>query len=370
MASSAAGHVDPTKPQLNRVAPITAAHAASLLCEIDTSRCADAPVKIVELMSLWSGLGCVYLLDEEVVLKHISWRGIDLSSKEQRQVESYRVEAAFFTAHAPRLLASPRALAIPRPLLVRVEPDGITICMTRLYGDVVAPPLPLADAPAALEWLAELHAAFWGIGAADLQGLAADGSYWHLGIRGDELGRMPVDGWEGRLRLAARALDARLKADAMQTCIHGDSKPANMLYLRDAAAPRAQMFDWQYVGRAPPAKDLANVLTYVTGLDGGDDERRLVARYHDALCAALRARGVLPPPLSALAVSLELAVADLARWICGTGWKTGARTPPIQQALRERARAVVDAIDGGSALADEAAYCAAIMARFPVDGSG
>ena len=41
---------------------------------------------------------------------------------------------------------------------------------------------------------------------------------------------MPTRGWEGRLRLAAKGLDARLKADAMQTIVHGDAKDANMLF--------------------------------------------------------------------------------------------------------------------------------------------
>ncbi len=44
-----------------------------------------------------------------------------------------------------------------------------------------------------------------------------------------------VRGWEGRLRLAARAIDERLKADPHQTVCHGDPKEENMLFANDVA---------------------------------------------------------------------------------------------------------------------------------------
>ena len=34
----------------------------------------------------------------------------------------------------------------------------------------------------------------------------------------------------GRLRLAARAIDLRLKADPLQSVCHGDAKGANIMY--------------------------------------------------------------------------------------------------------------------------------------------
>lgn len=43
---------------------------------------------------------------------------------------------------------------------------------------------------------------------------------------------MSSAGWMGRLKLAARAIDARLKSDPMQTVCHGDAKGANILYAR------------------------------------------------------------------------------------------------------------------------------------------
>jgi hypothetical protein len=92
-----------------------------------------------------------------------------------------------------------------------------------------------------------------------------------------------------------------------------------------------------------------------------------VLHYHRALGTALAARSMEPPPLAALEELLELAIADLTRWLSGFGWKTGVRAPPTGEALRRRARAVLDAIDGGEALADEAAYTRATFSRFPPD---
>ena len=43
---------------------------------------------------------------------------------------------------------------------------------------------------------------------------------------------MSGKGWMGRLKLAARAIDARLKLDPMQAVCHGDAKGANILYAR------------------------------------------------------------------------------------------------------------------------------------------
>lgn len=367
--------------------PITQQYAAAVLKEVRPQRRTDGEVRIVELTNLWSGLGSIYLLDDEIIYKHVRWPEV-CTAPQQHEVESYKAEASFYEHHAPALL---HTLGMPKPLLVRCEPDGrgISIAMSRLRGRAVSPPLPLPHARLALDWLATLHAVYWNVAEADLRGLQRVGSYWHLASRTAELERMPTDGWEGRLRLAARALDERLKADPSQTVIHGDSKPANMLFLpeeeaapdgKEAAMPASgassspdlgpcaavQLFDWQYTGRGCPAKDLANLLTYVTGLDGGAAEAELLGRYHARLSADLRERGFQPPPLPSLQAALELAIADQARWLCGTGWRTGTRVPGTAEACQRRARAVVDAIDGGAALADEAAYVEAVFRAFPV----
>ena len=58
---------------------------------------------------------------------------------------------------------------------------------------------------------------------------------------------MPRKGWEGRLKLAARAIDERLRRDEMQCCIHGDAKDANMLFHSDDdGSGGVSMYDFQY----------------------------------------------------------------------------------------------------------------------------
>ena len=142
------------------------------------------------------------------------------------------------------------------------------------------------------------------------------GSYWYLDTRPDELAAMPKHGWEGRLRLAARALDQRLKADPLQTIIHGDAKAANMVFSADGAPV---LYDFQYCGKAPPTKDVAYFLTCGSNVDNAL-ESDLVAHYHSELSRELVARGTPAPTLGALMASLQVAACDLGRWMSGWGW--------------------------------------------------
>ena len=64
----------------------------------------------------------------------------------------------------------------------------------------------------------------------------------YLDTRADEFDSMPTRGWEGRLRLAAKAIDARLKADPMQSVVHGDPKDANFYCAADGTP---QLYDFQ-----------------------------------------------------------------------------------------------------------------------------
>ena len=124
-----------------------------------------------------------------------------------------------------------------------------------------------ADLKAAIDWLATMHALYWGDARADAavaSGLNPQGTYWYLDTRPDEYDKMPTDGWEGRLKLAAKAIDERLKADPHQTIVHGDAKNANMYFNPGAGGdetPRVSVYDFQYCGKANPMKDLAYLVT-------------------------------------------------------------------------------------------------------------
>jgi hypothetical protein len=77
------------------------------------------------------------------------------------------------------------------------------------------------------------------------------------------------------------------------------------------------------VGRASPMKDLAYLLCCAadTGCSPGSSEAHL-ALYHERLSAVLRSRGAAPeiPPLAELRGALDLAYADLCRWMSGRGY--------------------------------------------------
>jgi Ser/Thr protein kinase RdoA (MazF antagonist) len=104
-----------------------------------------------------------------------------------------------------------------------------------------------------MQWLAKFHAATW---KKSTNGVQPIGSYWHLDTRPSEWEDIPRSGWEGRLKLAARAIDNRLKRDPLQCWIHGDTKDANILSARNKQEGIA-FCDFQYCGGGPPSKDLA-----------------------------------------------------------------------------------------------------------------
>lgn len=314
---------------------------------------------------LWAGMGSVYELTltaggetAAIVVKYISLPAACASIGDERKRVSYHCEAAFYNhGHAARLVAA--GCAVPRPLLAEVTSEGkLTICMTRLGGRGGS--MGLAQSTAAVCWLARMHAAYWGAERADAavaSGLQEQGGYWYLDTRPDEWASMPQRGWEGRLRLAARAIDERLKAEPMQTVVHGDAKDANMLFTQDASGGAvAAFYDFQYAGKAPPTKDLAYALTCAS--NAAADEDALVGAYHTELTKLLQAQGDTPPSLPMLRESLALAYCDLGRWMSGWGW--------WGHDLRGKIEAVLERLDGGRALGSEAEYASAMAREFPL----
>lgn len=361
----------------------------------------DVPVDLVKfdvLTQCWGGLASIISVSVPSVdsLSHVNFVAKcvrrfpheltdDLTNiGDARKMQSYRAEAAFYqNGHVHVLLNN--GCCVPRPLLVHAEhPNDFfpVICMTRLTGSA-ASSMGRDQSHAALTWLARLHAIFWGKDRADdavKTGLQEQGGYWYLDTRQIELAAMPNDGWEGRLKMAARAIDWRLKNDLMLTIVHGDAKSANMLFDTDGAdCPRlvCQMMDFQYMGRASAAKDLAYALT--CACDVPDEEQPLLLHYHSELCSALRAHGASKVPLfKDLQDSLALAYADLGRWMSGcnacpppatdspgfdakTGW--GWWGNPLQQKIE---LLVLDRLDGGFMLDSEEAYFDAIRRVFPL----
>ena len=325
-------------------------------------------VRARAIASLWAGMGSVYKITietsagaiAEIVAKRVALPKRCSSIGDQRKKESYDVEAAFYSrGHAERLIAA--GAIVPTPLLVDKAPD-VTICMTCVDGRSSH----RGDAEAFVGWLAQLHATFWGVARADAavaSGLQAQGSYWHLDTRPEEHARMGSSGWMGRLKLAARALDLRLKADPSQSVCHGDAKGANIVYATAADGGAVPLvYDFQYVGKACVAKDLAYFLNVEADADAED---LLLRRYHAELSRLLAAQGDESPTLASLRTAHELALADWRRFseVGLGGWGESA-------SATRRVQALLDALDGGAALGSEDAYVEAMGMAFPVQGAG
>jgi hypothetical protein len=328
-----------------------------------------AEVKAKSIASLWAGMGSVFRLSItcndhpplSIIAKRVELPAVCDSIGDQRKKDSYDVEGAFYSrGHAEQLIAA--GAVVPFPL--HVEPrrgSGVTICMTEVEGRSSLP----GAYRAFLSWLAKLHATYWGARADEAcnptgrhGGLQRQGCYWHLDTRPEEHQRMSSGGWMGRLKLAARAIDARLKQDPMQSVCHGDAKGANIVYATGRAGEVVPLvYDFQYCGKAAVAKDLA----YFFNVEAGhDDEAALLAHYHTTLAKLLIAQGDTPPSLDALNTALELALCDWRRFceIGLGGWGDAAANHRVQK--------VLDRLDGGEALATEEAYMEAMRAAFPV----
>lgn len=213
-----------------------------------------------------------------------------------------------------------------------------------------------------MTWLARLHATYWGSRAdaacGPTGGLQLNGCYWHLDTRPEEHRRMGTSGWMGRLKLAARAIDLRLKADPLQSVCHGDAKGANILYAKgDDGETVALVYDFQYCGKAAASKDIA----YFLNVDAGHAaEERLLKHYHQELSSRLTAQGDTPPTFATLQTSVELALCDWRRFseVGLGGWGDGG--------ANRRVQALLTKLDGGKMLASEQDYIEAMEREFPV----
>jgi len=223
-------------------------------------------------------------------------------------------------------LKSDRAQSLLRRFRVKSddnaeENDEAIICMTKLEGTGFG---GTNAAEEALSLLARLHALFWGnerTDAAVAAGISDQTGFWHLDNRAVEFQSMG----DGFLKLAARGVDARLKADRMQTVCHGDPKGANIM---ESMASGLCIYDFQWFGKGPPTKDLVYFLATAVFLSSGWDrasEERYLRHYLDELCALLEKQGDEPPTFEQLHASYMLACFDYRRWAEG-GFMWGCRS--------------------------------------------
>jgi Phosphotransferase enzyme family len=327
-------------------------------------------LQVQTMCSLWSGMGHIYKVTlpttssndkrtasgtavVQLVVKHVAPpRSLQQSKGDRRKADSYQIEANFYEKLAP-LLIRDHGLRLPEPFLVERDSgkakNEIVIVMSHIEQSKSADLLNEVFVKAVLEWLATLHASYWGAervdAIVDRVGLQNIGSYWHLDTRPEEHESMPNKGWEGRLKRAARAIDERLKRDTLQCLIHGDTKDANMLFSENnIGEPIATLCDFQYCGKGPPTKDLAYFFCSSASLD---DEEAALEFYLEQLIKRLPA-DAMPPTMEELKDSLELAYCDFYRFMSGWGyWGSGGE---------DRVKAVLNRLDGGKDLGSEEAY--------------
>jgi len=314
----------------------------------------ESDLEIHTVCSLWSGMGHIYRVklpgDQQIIIKHVAAPRKHLSFGDQRKADSYQVEANFYENVAHKLIE--QGLHIPTPLVVERDAgkskSEIVIAMSYIEGDSMdwSTDEPLR---AILRWLATLHASHWDISdheATEL-GLQRTASYWHLDTRLEEHLSMPNKGWEGRLKLAARAIDQRLKRDT-QCIIHGDAKDANVLY----SEHDVYLCDFQYCGRGPPSKDLAY---FFCSSVAPDNETTALEYYLQQLTTRLQ-NDAMAPTLEELQESIDLAYCDFYRFMSGWGyWGSGGE---------ERVKMVLNRLDGGKTLASEDDYDNAVRREY------
>ena len=282
-----------------------------------------------EIATLWAGMGSIVRLqcktasgkNKTIIAKHIKCTN-PRSPGDQRKEASYHVEVAFYAKYSAEL--SRKHVCCEG---LHTEDDGqgsIKILMTPLPNKTIHY-MDGDNATAAVRSVARLHAHFWGSTKADAAvqaGLAAQGTYWYLDTRPDEYGNMSSRGLSGKLKRAARDIDKSLKEHKYQTIVHGDLKSCNMSISNDSLY--AMFVDFQYCGKACPAKDLAYLFACGMDIDGNFESRQedeILQLYINTLAEnGVGSANEAPlPRLDELREALDLAYCDLYRWMLGWG---------------------------------------------------
>lgn len=215
--------------------------------------------EIEEVQELWGGYGKILRYGlagsdlKSVVVKNVRLPeyskqspGGDISY--QRKVKSYKVEMAFYENWSGKCV---NACRIPKWYAFEWQKDEFLM----VFEDLDAAGFKGRKRNAAwneikvcLKWLANFHAAFMG---EKPEKLWAQGTYWHLETRPNELKVMKDTALKG----AAKAIDRKLNNCKFKTFVHGDAKLENFCFSEDGNSVAA--LDFQYVGGGCGMKDVA-----------------------------------------------------------------------------------------------------------------
>lgn len=296
------------------------------------------------IQSLWSGYGelmRVRLSGYErrtVIVKHIQppakakhprkW-ATDIGH--QRKLKSYQVEERWYSDYAHRLTDSCRIAKL-------IASGATTSGFVFVLEDLDAAGFPLRKSRLSrtellpcLSWLAAFHAEFLNQSP---DGLWEQGTYWQLETRPEEYEAMAT----GELKEAAQGLHDALNAAQFKTLVHGDAKYANFCFSEDGGVA---VVDFQYVGGGCGIKDVAYLLSCVTG-GPGMAEAELLDHYFAELRTGITAAH---PTVDVAALEAEwrglysIAWADFERFLLGWApghWKSSVYSArQVQQALAQ-----------------------------------
>jgi len=213
------------------------------------------------VQTLWSGYGNINRIElvgaqfPSVIIKYVQPgegdhpRGWNTDLSHERKLKSYRVETQWYDRQRNR--PSPILARIPKCIGLKSEGDETLLVLEDLDVSGFAgrrSSVNQIEWQSCVRWLAAFHAEHLGLAS---EGLWESGTYWHLETRPDELEKLD----DLPLKKAASAIDAKLKASAFQTLVHGDAKLANFCFSSDGSEVAA--VDFQYVGGGCGMKDLA-----------------------------------------------------------------------------------------------------------------
>jgi hypothetical protein len=287
-------------------------------------------IKLAEVIQeLWSGYGSINRYEltgtdrKQVIAKHIQFpndtnhpRGWNTNLSHERKLKSYQVEQAWYKNWAH---LCGEACKVPDCLAIEKIEDEILIVLEDLQESGYTECLDYIsklELKSCLSWLANFHATFM---QHKPTGLWAQGTYWHLATRPDELEALD----DKRLKQSACSIDQALRYSPFQTIVHGDAKIANFCFT--PSGKKVAAVDFQYVGGGCGMKDVAYFLgSCLTEKECEQQEEWILDFYFAELTKAIK---VEKPHINTDELETDwrkmypVAVADFHRFL--KGWSPG-----------------------------------------------
>lgn len=215
--------------------------------------------EIEEVQELWGGYGKILRYEltgsdlESVIVKNVCLPKTNRQSRGggmsfQRKLKSYKVEMAFYENWSRKCGDDCR---VPKGYSFEWQNDEFLMVLEDLDAAGFKKrksSVTWNEMQLCLKWLANFHATFMG---QKPENLWAQGTYWHLDTRPDELEVLK----DAALKAAAKAIDRKLNNCRFKTFVHGDAKLQNFCFGEDENSVAA--VDFQYVGGGCGMKDIA-----------------------------------------------------------------------------------------------------------------